>query len=328
MSLIERYVAAVKRRLPDEVGDDVGRELGSSLADAVEEFRGNTGREPTEAELEQIIRRRGHPLEVAASYQPQRRLIGPRTFPIYTQVLKGVMVLIASAELTETLFQNGGVPPLGMLWRVLYELFESAFIAFAWVTIAFFFLDSWLGRGHVLRHWNPARLRAVPRHEIPIRSGTAVAEIVFAALVLSLLENGISGSARMFKVDAPVYVGLAPAFAQWMPAVIACVIVLVGIAFMGFIDRYWSHAKLIPTIAAHGLVGVFLLLATFMPESVVMTTEATGVRESHAQSLLVTMRGLLLLAAARHVYCAIEASQLLRRLKTPGDGLTPKPLTP
>ena len=81
MTLVERYLRAVRFFLPRRQQDDIVRELSENLASEIEERSEMLGRELSENELADILRRHGHPIVVAARYAPRQQLIGPVLLP-------------------------------------------------------------------------------------------------------------------------------------------------------------------------------------------------------------------------------------------------------
>jgi hypothetical protein len=94
MTLLERYLDAVKKLLPRDERDDIGRELAALLGAEMDERAGELGRPLDEDEQEGILRRHGHPALVAAQYRGERghfafgrEWIGPALFPLYRRIL-------------------------------------------------------------------------------------------------------------------------------------------------------------------------------------------------------------------------------------------------
>ena len=65
MTLVDRYLRAVRFFLPRRQQDDIVRELSENLASEIEERSEMLGRELSENELADILRRHGHPIVVA-----------------------------------------------------------------------------------------------------------------------------------------------------------------------------------------------------------------------------------------------------------------------
>jgi hypothetical protein len=97
MNLIDRYVAEVGKNLPLLKGrEDIEKELRSTLEDMLEDRISTTGRMRDEAMEIELLKEYGSPQQVAATYNPQPYLIGPRLFPFFLMVLKIVITVIVS----------------------------------------------------------------------------------------------------------------------------------------------------------------------------------------------------------------------------------------
>ncbi|MEZ5330694.1 MAG: hypothetical protein R2991_01275 [Thermoanaerobaculia bacterium] len=92
---IGRYVAEVTRHLPRAQREEVGNELRSSLYDELEaDASGPASEERQLAALAAL----GPPEAIAASYGPGvGYLIGPRWFPTFRRVLRGILVAVVGA---------------------------------------------------------------------------------------------------------------------------------------------------------------------------------------------------------------------------------------
>ncbi|GAF71800.1 unnamed protein product, partial [marine sediment metagenome] len=96
MSLIDRYVYEVGRHLPRKNRSDIQVELRSSLIDALED---RAGREPTEAEIVELLKEFGPPKVVAASYYPEGQyLIGPPLYPLFRLLAGIVLAAVLGAQ--------------------------------------------------------------------------------------------------------------------------------------------------------------------------------------------------------------------------------------
>lgn len=97
MSLIDRYVHEVGRRLPRKNRADIQAELRSLLIDALED---RAGPDPTEDEIVALLKEHGPPRAVAASYNPEGQyLIGPALFPLFRLVTGIVLAAVLGAQL-------------------------------------------------------------------------------------------------------------------------------------------------------------------------------------------------------------------------------------
>jgi hypothetical protein len=93
MKLIDRYIAEVGRHLPQKSRTDLENEIRSTLEDMLEDRSAETDKPVDEEMTVQILKEFGHPLKVAASYMPQRYLIGPQLFPYFIMVMKWALLV-------------------------------------------------------------------------------------------------------------------------------------------------------------------------------------------------------------------------------------------
>lgn len=186
--LIGRYVREVTRRLPRKQRDDVGRELRSSLLDALED---RFGAEPTWVHAAVLLRENGPPARVAASYRPaDQYLIGPGWYPFFTFVLRIVLtayvaVLVGGFALTLVLRSDSG-DVAGTLSGLLDGLFQGGLIAFGIVVAIFHLLDRSEPPPERAERWDPEDLPAVEESDV-VGRGEAVLGIVLPAGFLILL---------------------------------------------------------------------------------------------------------------------------------------------
>ena len=93
--LLNRYLAAVRQHLPARRQHDILNELGANLQAEFDDRARVLGRPLTEEDQAVLLRRHGHPVLVAARYQPQHSLIGPDLFPFYLLTVERVLPLVA-----------------------------------------------------------------------------------------------------------------------------------------------------------------------------------------------------------------------------------------
>jgi len=171
MELIERYLQAVKFWLPSRQKDDIAAELSEDIHAQVEEREAALGRSLSEAEIEDLLKQRGHPLVLANSFQPQQYLIGPVLFPIYRFVVKVFALgFLAPSALVwiglmvfSPAFRAGHTHPFP--FAPFNSLFSSLWIATCLfitpLTIAFAALERNKARILHFESWNPRKLPSV-----------------------------------------------------------------------------------------------------------------------------------------------------------------------
>ncbi|MGD0876893.1 MAG: hypothetical protein ABSA01_01945 [Anaerolineales bacterium] len=93
-NLIENYVSEVGRRLPGRTRKDIEAEIRSILQDMLDERSQKTGKPVNEEMTLEVLKAYGTPEKVAATYQGERYMIGPRLYPTFLLVLRIVLVVI------------------------------------------------------------------------------------------------------------------------------------------------------------------------------------------------------------------------------------------
>jgi len=97
MILIENYLAQVSRLLPEKGREDILAELRQSLEEEVQS-RSENGDSARDAAIT-ALSKLGHPIKVAAAYQPTQYLIGPGIFPAFRYLLSRVIVGLMAVHL-------------------------------------------------------------------------------------------------------------------------------------------------------------------------------------------------------------------------------------
>ncbi|HYE86786.1 MAG TPA: hypothetical protein VEA16_10555 [Vicinamibacterales bacterium] len=173
MDLIDRYIAAVRRHLPQDKQDDIALELRDSLRSEAEERERSAGRALTEDDLAELVKKHGHPWLLASRYLPQQYLIGPALYPYYRQAMVMVVlwVVVPLTVIGGALALINSDHPAMWLSRMIAAAWNGAIYAVGIVTIVFAILEHEHVRITALDSWNPARLpspgtgRAIPRSE-------------------------------------------------------------------------------------------------------------------------------------------------------------------
>lgn len=167
MEVLDRYLRAVRHWLPVPEQDDIVRELSEDLRSQVEELEAASGRPLGPAEVEALLRKRGHPMWVAEGYLPQRHLIGPALLPVYAKVVKAWLLALAAlfagfyvvfGFVVETPLR----PELGHLTFWLWFLALYAFASVGFLTAIFAWIERKQVRARASDAWDPADPTALP----------------------------------------------------------------------------------------------------------------------------------------------------------------------
>lgn len=167
MEVLDRYLRAVRHWLPVPEQDDIVREISEDLSSQIEELEAAAGRSLGPAEVEELLRKRGHPMWVAEAYLPQRHLIGPALLPVLRRVVKVWLACLAAVfSLLYVVFafvvQAPSRPELGQLWFWLWYLVLYGFAAVGFMTTLFAWIERTQVRARATDKWDPSDPTALP----------------------------------------------------------------------------------------------------------------------------------------------------------------------
>ncbi len=141
--LLDRYLLGVSRALAGKKREDIAAEIESSLLDRLDE-RYPDAQEITETQVKEVLQEMGSPRKLAASYSPQRSLIGPRLFPAYLMVLRIVVLAVVGAltlSIIIGILAGNAVGSTAPILEFLGTLWNGALMAAAFVTLTFAIIE-------------------------------------------------------------------------------------------------------------------------------------------------------------------------------------------
>lgn len=272
MEMIDRYVYAVTKQLPDNTRKDVERELRSNIEDMLPEHF-------TEKDVIAVLEKLGNPIKLAEEYGGTKRyLIGPGTYNSYISVLKLVVKIVVSVLLSitalEGIFQH---PPNASLVGSIVNIFikmlgaamEGGIQAAIWVTVVFVIIDRVdLDKNQLpfsKEKWSPEDLPPVPlKSTKQISKGEVVITMfgaIFLALVLALTPDLIG----WYEHQKDTLVMSAPLFDQavlknYVPYILLLMFTELLIAVLKFIYGKWNVLLAIFNGVYHALFCIFILV--------------------------------------------------------------------
>jgi hypothetical protein len=317
MDLVNRYLNGVRFWLPGKQRDDILAELSEDLRSQIEEREATLGRSLGEADLVALLKERGDPMRVASAYLPQRSLIGPALFPVYTLVLKILawcfFVPWAAVWLGLVVAMPGyrAAHPGPALLQTWTTFSSSAFFVFGVATGVFAILERTGAAERWRDRWDPRKLRA-ERDPYRIPRGTSVAGIVAGIVVLAwwaLLP-------RVPSIEGDgVRIALAPAWRTVYWLMLWLTLAGVVTACVNLFRPYWTRLRL-GIRAAGNLVG-FVVLYAVLGTSAWVDVSAPAlpperaahiVRGISASIAIGVVAGMAIFAAA----CLVDVYRLVR----------------
>ncbi|HXM98216.1 MAG TPA: hypothetical protein VN982_07055 [Candidatus Dormibacteraeota bacterium] len=289
MDLLERYLQAVKFWLPKAQKQDIIAELSEDIRSEIEEKESTLGRGLNEAELSDLLKKRGRPVFVANRYLPQEQLIGPVLFPIYRLVLKIVLACyLVPAVLVWIILMvfNSGyraahanvLETLGSIWSTLWF---SAFVAAAAITLVFAILERVQFRSR-LEDWNPRSLPAVRKNANLIPRFGSIVEIAANTFLVVWLTTYNMSSTTIFNF-ANFQVFLSPAWRYVFWGFLLLALVNIALAAANLARPYWSASR--ATIRLLSDVGGSVIFASLFKIHILTGFAATDVSPERAAEI-------------------------------------------
>jgi hypothetical protein len=326
MELLERYLQAVRKYLPLRRQDDIIAELRANMESQIEDRESELGRSLTQGEFDDFLRKMGHPMMVASTYQPQQYLIGPTLFPMYLYILRITLlwafaICMVVAAVVTPLTNAGGGAVVAAVFRTPGILLQTA----AWITLVFALIDFARTRypqvcppiSGMTQKWNPSSLPPLEKDDArkgKRRSFTqAVAEVIFGTLFLGWLllipryPFLMLGPGVALLKTSPYQ--LSPAwwtFFWWIVALNSLQIVWKSI---DLIRGKWERPSRIAQVLfkAFGLIPLVILLTA--PGQNYISLKSSAIDPLHDGQNLPAINNAIHLAFS--VICAIVVLQLL-----------------
>jgi hypothetical protein len=198
LDLVDRYLFAVRRSLPPDLGADVALELRTLIEDKLDE-RAGADRRPDVGDVIGLLREMGRPDEVGVRFQRgPGQLLGPRVYATFLRVMRyglaGIGVLVA---LIATIWgATGHADPLSFsFWTSLVGLYvRLAGLLFIVSVVTLAFAERgrapWL---EALDEWDPRELPASPgpdeERASPVWLVLGIATMTFVALLVTVLGD-------------------------------------------------------------------------------------------------------------------------------------------
>jgi hypothetical protein len=192
MSLTDRYIFAVRKRLPESRRDNVEKEIKKIIEDRIIEKGGYS----QEAE-EQVLQELGNPRLLADKYLDRKHyLIGPELYEIYLTILKIIIsVTVAVTILGNTVdFLAGNENLLVYFAATIAAALNAAIITFGWITLVFAVLERKAKQEflkEIQTDWHPKDLPEVRIPQKPFSKIGTIIGICFIILFM-ILVNGYS----------------------------------------------------------------------------------------------------------------------------------------
>ena len=279
MDLVDRYLKAVAKALPEPQREDIIRELSEDIRSEMEDKQSELGRELTEAEQQALLKQRGNPLLLAARYHQDnrrvafgRQLIGPVLFPFYIKVLSFNLGL--TFVVIGTIFLALGVSGQPIRFNdILSSCLLQLFIQLAVVTLIFSLIERHLTKNP--ERWNLSGKCGGFQLDLKIEKNVSLqmerpqgisrfesVSIIVASAVALVWMTEVKNYPFLILGPAAAFLKLAPIWYQvYFPIVLLTVLEIVR-ATINLIRPDWTLFRAVHSLFVNfgGLAVVYFLI--------------------------------------------------------------------
>ncbi|GAA0717119.1 hypothetical protein GCM10008905_02390 [Clostridium malenominatum] len=191
MDIINRYVYAVTRNLPEKQREDIEKELKTLIDDMIEELEES---EPYESKVKKVLLELGDPEVLADNYRGSKRyLIGPKNYDKYITILKivlgAVFIGISIGVIVGSIVDNTQ-NIVSIFSNYLGALFSALLQGFAWTTVGFAIAERNNANDAGIRlqkdKWTLSELPIIPEKKAIISPIESVVAILFSTIFMAI----------------------------------------------------------------------------------------------------------------------------------------------
>jgi hypothetical protein len=317
MDLVERYLAAVARNLPDAQKADVTAELRDVLMSKVEELEAGKGRALSREETEQLLLDFGHPLTVSGRYRKAQHLIGPEVFPFWWAAVKTALLIAATIYIVLAVLAGVSGLTTEVLDKASPSFLAVMVFTFGGVTLVCALIERF-GKAAVLRRWRPRDLPPVQgrgRGRVDIGVEVAIGVVAIGWwLHLVHFPNALPGAG--LRVD------LAEVWEDWWWPILGYLVFELVANLTALVRPAWIRTKAALRMVRN-LTGVAILLGVLRADH---WLDVTGrftpemqaqVQENFDCGMRIGLVSAVMVFIGLTVWEAWRARQLLLALRSP-----------
>ena len=318
MELLNRYLQAVKLWLPRNGQDDILRELSEDLHSQIDDSRTAMGRDLTQAEVAEILKKQGNPFLVASRFRTDQDWIAAPWLQLYRFVMKVVLLWV----LTPLLFiiyvpmiataKNPAASLLGALGQIwLALIFAVGMVTVGFGAVRWLKPDLW-----ALKDWDPLRLPPT-RDPLKISRLASAFEVVISLMFLSFwmaLPHVLIADHVGKWITPTLWISLHGTF-YWL----TCLIMAGGIAIsaVNFFQPKWTRTRMTVKAGLDGFVAVFMTVVLMLDWSNLgrqwdVMVNHKGLPEGQFASAMVNVN----IAITVLIIAIVSAATCVTRLKT------------
>ena len=264
MELVERYVAAVQRELPESKRQEIGRELNANIMDQLDALKEQQG-QLSEDDVAAVLKQMGRPRVVAYQFIPPKALVAAEDMPLLKHTLYMVLgILFVLQVIGATTHWMGSSD--GNLIRFMLQLaagfMADACFAFTAIVLSFAAVN---GTGHKLgncpgKDWSPKELPKADLGWQHIGLSDIFTDLATCIFLLIVIWYPLWMSPAEFAARSVTFTDMALLMLQWFSPVIVLSVLL---SLWQLQQRIWNRSLLLGSIAINAAFALFLVVLAF-----------------------------------------------------------------
>ena len=320
--LLQRYLAAVERRLPEKTAKDIVAELGDVLSAKVEAREAELGRAASADEVAAVLKAFGHPVIVASRYSGSDHVIGPGYYPWFWHVQRiAVGLAIAISFGVVAIRALGSEAPFDAAFKGFDAAIEVALVTFGVVTALFIAAERTKLDMKWAEKWDP---RSLPRDNV--RQPKTLFESAFT-LVFDIVFLLFWVRVVQFPNELPMRDGASAALTfspaweavYWPVLLLAAGVTAVHIA--DIVHPAWSRVRSVVAIGGH-LAGLAILWVLYQSQPLIIVTPVSGADPVETERVMRTVDSVVnvsigVAALIWVIAIGVEVRRLWRTSRTP-----------
>ncbi len=272
MKLIENYLDSLETYLPEEMKQDVRDELKASLMGQIDDSQEELGRELTSDEIEALLKKLGHPMQVASAYQPNQHLIGADYFPAYRKALEIALALTAIISIVLAVSSAiTGRSVIGAGINIFADILHNGLYVFGLVTLVFYLMESYNADLSKIYAWSAKDLKFNSKRLGLSRLETGF-ELIACVLFLAWWNNMIPTPSYGWANNETAKISLS---AEWQSVLWSVNIVIalsIAVGAYKFVLATWDRFSLMSEIALS--IATLLIIAQIVQFDQLITLTA------------------------------------------------------
>jgi hypothetical protein len=271
--LVDRYLAAVERRLPKEQAKDIIAELREAIREKIEAKQEALGRPAEADDVVAILKEFGHPVVVASRYSGRDHLIGPQLYPWFWDAQRvGVGIVFALVIIISAVRALASDRAMTVVINGISGAIEAAIWMFGVITVVFIVLERTKADVKIAQGWNP---KTLPQDHI--RAPRPLFESLFALAFDAIFilwwikvvdfPNDVPGRGNSMELH------FSEAWAQVHTPVLVLALVTAAVHIADIVHPAWSRLRAVVSILGH-IGGLAVLWVLFRAGPLVSVTAA------------------------------------------------------